>query len=121
MIVIDRLDHLVLTVASIERSSALYASALGIRVETFGAGRKALRFGDQKINLHEVGRELEPKAATPTPGSADTRFWLTFAVLRRVQLRRFRERSHQGRGRAIAYRIRGLPLSLEMRLFGEYL
>jgi catechol 2,3-dioxygenase-like lactoylglutathione lyase family enzyme len=74
MIVIDHLDHLVLTVASIERTCTFYASALGMRVETFGGGRKALRFGDQKINLHEVGRELEPKAATPTPGSADLCF-----------------------------------------------
>ena len=43
-------------------------------VETFGAGRKALRFGDQKINLHRAGYEFEPKAKRPTPGSADLCF-----------------------------------------------
>ena len=74
MIRIDHLDHLVLTVASIERSCAFYADVLGMAVETFDGGRKALRFGGQKINLHEVGREFEPKAKLPTPGSADLCF-----------------------------------------------
>ncbi len=74
MIEIDRLDHLVLTVASIDRSCDFYARALGMKVETFAGGRKALRFGAQKINLHELGREFEPKAARPTPGSADVCF-----------------------------------------------
>jgi catechol 2,3-dioxygenase-like lactoylglutathione lyase family enzyme len=40
-------------------------------VETFGAGRTALHFANHKINLHEAGHEYEPKAKTPTPGSAD--------------------------------------------------
>jgi catechol 2,3-dioxygenase-like lactoylglutathione lyase family enzyme len=71
---IDRLDHLVLTVASIERTCAFYASALGMEVVTFGAGRTALKFGRQKINLHQVGKEAEPKAARPTPGSGDLCF-----------------------------------------------
>ena len=74
MIVIEQLDHLVLTVASIERTAQFYARALGMRVERFGAGRTALHFGTQKINLHEVGRELEPKAARPTAGSGDLCF-----------------------------------------------
>jgi len=74
MIDIHHLDHLVLTVASIERSCAFYASVLGMRVEVFAAGRKALCFGEQKVNLHEVGKEFEPKAAKPTPGSADLCF-----------------------------------------------
>ena len=74
MITIDHLDHLVLTVLSIEATCAFYADVLGMRVERFGAGRTALRFGNQKINLHEVGRELEPKAKRPTPGSADLCF-----------------------------------------------
>ena len=47
---------------------------LGMSVVTFGAGRKALSFGQQKINLHEAGREFEPKAERPTPGSADLCF-----------------------------------------------
>jgi catechol 2,3-dioxygenase-like lactoylglutathione lyase family enzyme len=68
---IDRLDHLVLTVKSIERTCAFYGRAFGMEVVTFGEGRKALAFGAQKINLHELGREFEPKAALPTPGSID--------------------------------------------------
>ncbi|MDL2399026.1 VOC family protein [Rhizobium mayense] len=74
MIRIDHLDHLVLTVASIEESCAFYARVLGMGVETFGAGRKALTFGNQKINLHQAGHEFEPKAKRPTPGSADLCF-----------------------------------------------
>jgi catechol 2,3-dioxygenase-like lactoylglutathione lyase family enzyme len=74
MIRIDHLDHLVLTVASIERTCAFYVDVLGMAVETFGAGRKALRFGDQKINLHQAGYEFEPKAKAPTPGSGDLCF-----------------------------------------------
>ena len=67
---IERLDHLVLTVADIGRTCAFYADALGMQVVTFGSDRKALAFGSQKINLHESGREVEPKAKKPTPGSA---------------------------------------------------
>lgn len=69
-----RLDHLVLTVADIPRTVAFYQRVLGMEPQTFGAGRIALRFGDQKINLHQAGRELEPKATLPTPGSADLCF-----------------------------------------------
>ena len=69
------LDHVVLTVASIERTANFYSRALGMDVEVFhgadGASRHALRFGAAKINLHEAGREHEPKAERPTPGSAD--------------------------------------------------
>jgi catechol 2,3-dioxygenase-like lactoylglutathione lyase family enzyme len=68
------LDHLVLTVRSIEATRAFYTSVLGMEVVTFGQGRKALRFGSQKINLHEQGKEFEPKARQPTPGSADLCF-----------------------------------------------
>ena len=67
---ITRIDHFVLTVASIPDTCAFY-EALGMTVETFGAGRKALRFGAQKINLHQAGREFEPKALHPTAGSGD--------------------------------------------------
>jgi catechol 2,3-dioxygenase-like lactoylglutathione lyase family enzyme len=73
-IVIDRLDHLVLTVRSIAETCEFYRKALGMDVVEFGAGRKALRFGQSKINLHEAGREIEPKAERPTPGSADLCF-----------------------------------------------
>ncbi len=71
--VIDHLDHLVLTVADIDATVAFYRSALGMEVVTFG-NRKALRFGEQKINLHQAGKEFEPKAAHPTPGSGDLCF-----------------------------------------------
>jgi catechol 2,3-dioxygenase-like lactoylglutathione lyase family enzyme len=71
---IARLDHLVITVADIPVTCAFYARVLGMNVVTFGAGRKALTFGAQKINLHERGKEFEPKAAAPTPGSADLCF-----------------------------------------------
>jgi catechol 2,3-dioxygenase-like lactoylglutathione lyase family enzyme len=58
-------------VANIERSCEFYSSILGFEVVTFGAGRKALKFGHQKFNLHQVGHEFEPKALRPTAGSAD--------------------------------------------------
>jgi catechol 2,3-dioxygenase-like lactoylglutathione lyase family enzyme len=72
--VIDRLDHLVLTVADIDRTCDFYGRVLGMQVVTFGAGRKALQFGRQKINLHQAGREFEPKALKPTAGSGDLCF-----------------------------------------------
>jgi catechol 2,3-dioxygenase-like lactoylglutathione lyase family enzyme len=68
---IDCLDHIVLTVADVEASCAFYARVLGMEVVTFAGGRKALAFGRQKINLHPHGREFEPKADRPTPGSGD--------------------------------------------------
>lgn len=68
---IDRLDHLVLTVADLEATRAFYCDGLGMELVTFGEGRHALSFGRQKINLHIKGHEFEPKAAFPTPGSAD--------------------------------------------------
>jgi catechol 2,3-dioxygenase-like lactoylglutathione lyase family enzyme len=72
--VIDRLDHLVLTVRDLEETCRFYTEVLGMEVVTFGGGRKALQFGRQKINLHEAGREFEPKAQRPVPGSADLCF-----------------------------------------------
>jgi catechol 2,3-dioxygenase-like lactoylglutathione lyase family enzyme len=71
---VERLDHLVLTVRDIEATCAFYSRVLGMEVVTFGEGRRALRFGAQKINLHQAGREFEPKAASPMPGSADLCF-----------------------------------------------
>ena len=79
---IDHLDHLVLTVANIDATVAFYTSTLGMELVTFDS-RKALRFGEQKINLHQVGREFEPKAECPTPGSADLCF-ITKAPLEQV-------------------------------------
>jgi catechol 2,3-dioxygenase-like lactoylglutathione lyase family enzyme len=70
---LESLDHLVLTVSDIDATVRFYES-LGMRREDFGEGRVALRFGDQKINLHEAGSEIEPHAAHPEPGSADLCF-----------------------------------------------
>jgi catechol 2,3-dioxygenase-like lactoylglutathione lyase family enzyme len=71
---IERLDHLVLTVADIEATCSFYKNVLGMKIIEFGQGRKALSFGSQKINLHEKGKEFEPKASAPTPGSGDICF-----------------------------------------------
>ena len=68
---ISRIDHIVLTVADIAATCEFYSRALNMQVLTFGAGRIALSFGQQKINLHQAGKEFEPKAMRPTPGSAD--------------------------------------------------
>jgi catechol 2,3-dioxygenase-like lactoylglutathione lyase family enzyme len=70
-VIIDRLDHLVLTVRDIDATCRFYEQALGMQTVTFAGGRKALKFGRQKINLHQVGREFEPKARRPMAGSAD--------------------------------------------------
>ncbi|MFV5585527.1 VOC family protein [Acinetobacter oleivorans] len=71
---ISHLDHLVLTVADIENTCNFYQIVLGFEVITFKGDRKALKFGHQKINLHQLGKEFEPKALQPTPGSADLCF-----------------------------------------------
>jgi catechol 2,3-dioxygenase-like lactoylglutathione lyase family enzyme len=71
---ITALDHLVLTVRDRDATARFYVDGLGMRLATFGEGRQALHFGAQKINLHVAGREFEPKAALPTPGSADLCF-----------------------------------------------
>jgi catechol 2,3-dioxygenase-like lactoylglutathione lyase family enzyme len=68
---IDRLDHLVLTVKDLATTCDFYQRVLGMAVVTFGNGRKALAFGNQKINLHQLGQEFEPKAHRPTAGAAD--------------------------------------------------
>jgi catechol 2,3-dioxygenase-like lactoylglutathione lyase family enzyme len=75
---VTSLDHLVLTVADIGATVSFYTMVLGMRAERFhpadGSTRTALTFGAQKINLHQAGAEFDPKAATPTPGSADLCF-----------------------------------------------
>lgn len=69
-----RIDHVVLTVRDIDRTTSFYVEVLGMQAVTFGEGRHALAFGDQKLNLHEAGHEFEPKARVPTPGSVDLCF-----------------------------------------------
>lgn len=68
---IDHIDHLVMTVQDIGVTGEFYSRVLGMKTVAFGAGRVALAFGNQKINLHQAGREFEPKAKHPTPGSVD--------------------------------------------------
>ena len=77
---IDHLDHLVFTVQDIEATCEFYSRVLGMQVVTFAGGRKALQFGNQKINLHEKGKEFEPKAQHPTPGSADLCFLTSLPI-----------------------------------------
>jgi len=71
---VQRIDHIVLTVADVDRTIAFYQRALGMKAVSFGEGRRGLAFGDQKLNLHQAGREFEPKARRPTPGAIDLCF-----------------------------------------------
>ena len=71
---IIKLDHLVLTVKDVEKTISFYGSVMGMKKEAFGDGRVALKCGNQKINLHGFGKEFEPKAFKPMPGSADLCF-----------------------------------------------
>ena len=68
---VRRIDHVVLTVADVERTLEFYERVLGMTAASFGGGRRALAFGDQKLNLHQAGREFEPRALRPTPGAID--------------------------------------------------
>ncbi|HEX8234756.1 MAG TPA: VOC family protein [Abditibacteriaceae bacterium] len=85
---VQRLDHLVLTVRSIEATCDFYTQVLGMEVVTFAGGRTALHCGEQKINLHAAGHELEPGAQHPVPGSADLCFvteWRPIEIARHLQ------------------------------------
>jgi catechol 2,3-dioxygenase-like lactoylglutathione lyase family enzyme len=73
-IAIDRIDHIVLTAYDVERTIDFYSRVLGMQPITFAGGRRGLAFGRQKINLHQAGREFEPKALKPVPGSLDLCF-----------------------------------------------
>jgi catechol 2,3-dioxygenase-like lactoylglutathione lyase family enzyme len=84
MFKIARLDHIVLTVKSIKVTTKFYSKVLGMKEVRFGEGRVALAFGQQKINLHQVGKEFEPKAHEPTSGSADICF-ITETPLKEAQ------------------------------------
>ncbi|MGF1570325.1 MAG: VOC family protein [Nodosilinea sp.] len=77
---ISHFDHLVLTVADLDRTCRFYRQVLGMEEITFGPGRRALRYGPHKINLHQVGAEVRPHAQTPTPGSGDMCFLLATAL-----------------------------------------
>jgi len=71
---VDRVDHLVLTVKDIDKTVNFYESVMGMKKVVFGEGRIALSFGSQKINLHQLGEEFEPKAENVKSGSADLCF-----------------------------------------------
>jgi catechol 2,3-dioxygenase-like lactoylglutathione lyase family enzyme len=71
MIKIDRIDHIVLTVFDLDRTLDFYSRVLGMEPVTFAGGRRGLAFGRQKFNLHQAGREFEPKALKPVPGAID--------------------------------------------------
>ena len=71
---ISHLDHLVLTTRDSEMCIDFYTRVLGMEVTTFNNNRRALIFGQQKINIHEYGKEIEPKAHLPVPGSLDLCF-----------------------------------------------
>src|SRR3954467_15814736 len=73
-VAIDRIDHLVLTVFDLDRTLDFYQRVLGMEPITFAGGRRGLAFGRQKRNTHQAGREFEPKALKPTPGSIDLCF-----------------------------------------------
>lgn len=73
-IAIDRIDHIVITAFDLERTIDFYSRVMGMEPITFAGGRRGLAFGRQKINLHQAGREFEPKALKPTPGSIDLCF-----------------------------------------------
>jgi catechol 2,3-dioxygenase-like lactoylglutathione lyase family enzyme len=71
---IDRLDHFVLTVRDIDVTIVFYQTDLGMEPVTFGAGRKALTYGQSKINLHYANAPIAPHASHPVPGSSDLCF-----------------------------------------------
>ncbi|WP_434600929.1 VOC family protein [Pseudomonas sp. Z4-7] len=71
---IDHLDHLVLTTIDVAACKDFYIRVMGMHQESFGNGRLAFRFGNQKINVHERGQEFEPKAHLPVPGALDLCF-----------------------------------------------
>lgn len=78
--IVDRLDHLVLTVRDVDETVAFYEAVLGMQAVRFGTGRVALAFGQSKINLHPADAPLEPHAARPMAGSADLCFVVTTPV-----------------------------------------
>ncbi len=82
---IDHLDHLVLTTANEEACVRFYVETMGMTLEVFGAGRKAFRFGHQKINLHVRGHEFEPKAHLPVPGALDLCFIATIPLEQAIE------------------------------------
>src|SRR5918998_5686300 len=91
---IDHIDHIVLTTRDKEACIRFYTEVLGMKLERFRTPteeRLALKFGAQKINLHEWGREFEPRAHVAVPGSLDLCF--IAAVPLEEVIRRLNERN----------------------------
>lgn len=85
---IDRIDHIVLTTRDREGCIRFYTEVLGMKLEKFGENRLALKFGTQKINLHEWGKEFTPRAHVAAPGTLDLCFIASIGldeVVRRLQ------------------------------------
>jgi len=83
-------------VRNIETTCTFYSNVLGMEVVTFENGRKALSFGSQKINLHEAGKEFEPKAYRPTPGSADLCFTTTTLLMKSSGVSNYQDQDTRG-------------------------
>jgi catechol 2,3-dioxygenase-like lactoylglutathione lyase family enzyme len=77
---IERVNHLVLKVKDIEETCNFYQDILGMEIETFSARKKALKFGDQKLTVHQKGRGFEPEAHVAAPGAVDICFVVTESV-----------------------------------------
>ena len=71
---IERIDHFVITVSDIHKTINFYKRVLGMSVIAFANDRKALRFGNQKINIHQAGKEMKPNAQNAAMGTADVCF-----------------------------------------------
>lgn len=82
---LERLDHLVLTVHDLQASIRFYTQVLGMTHEVFGENRHALKFGQQKINLHPTASPIQPHASQPCPGSADLCFITTTPLEQVIQ------------------------------------
>jgi catechol 2,3-dioxygenase-like lactoylglutathione lyase family enzyme len=85
---INRIDHVVLTTIDLARCIDFYTRVMGMQLETFTSGgieRRALKFGNQKINIHERGKEFEPKAHLPVSGSLDLCFIANIALTQVIE------------------------------------
>jgi len=83
--IVERIDHFVLTVHDVQASVRFYTQVLGMTHEVFGSDRHALKFGLQKINLHPASAPIHPHAAQPCPGSADLCFITTTPLEQVIQ------------------------------------
>jgi catechol 2,3-dioxygenase-like lactoylglutathione lyase family enzyme len=82
---IDHIDHIVLTTRDLDGCIRFYSEVLGMKLEKFAQGRLALKFGSQKINLHEWGKEFEPRAHVAAPGTLDLCFIASVSLEKIIQ------------------------------------